>query len=108
MAPNKEYLESVLKLLAPLGGVSSKAMFGGFGLFHNGNMFALISGTALFFKVDDSNRPRYEEAGSKQYKPMPYYQVPEKLFQDPARLMEWARESVSIAHASTGAKKRQR
>lgn len=106
MTPNKEFLERVLKLLAPLDGVSSKSMFGGYGLFHNEDMFALISGNGLFFKVDDSNRARYEKAGSKQYKPMPYFQVPEELLQDAVKLLDWARESLSVAHASASKKKR--
>lgn len=106
MAADKELHERVLGLLAPLGGVSSKSMFGGFGIFHEGDMFALISGHALFFKVDDSNRARYEAAGSKQYKPMPYFQVPESILRDSEGFLDWARESVSVAHASAGKKKR--
>ncbi len=31
-------------------------MFGGYGVFHDGKMLALISGSNLYFKVDDSNR----------------------------------------------------
>ena len=105
MAPNKEYLDNVMKLLAPLGSISVKSMFGGFGLFHEGAMFALISGTGLFFKVDDSNRPKYEAAGSKKYGPMPYYLVSKEVFQDTPKLLDWARESISIAHSNTDKKK---
>ena len=108
MAPNREYLDRVMGLLAPLGGVSGKSMFGGYGLFHDGDMFALISGTGLFFKADDSNRSGYEQAGSKQYRPMPYYQVPAEVLQDTVRLLDWARASLTVAHSSTGRKKRQR
>ncbi len=106
MAPNKAYLDQVMTCLAPLGIVSNKPMFGGYGLFHEGHMFALISGNDLFFKVDNSNRSLYEQKGCKQYKPMPYYQVPAEVFQDTTKLLDWARLSVSIAHASTSSKKR--
>ena len=106
MAPNKEYLDYVMGLLAPAGGVSSKSMFGGFGLFHDGAMFALVSGASLFFKVDDSNRSGYEQAGSKQYKPMPYYQVPAEVLEDTAGLLDWARASMTVAHLSAGKKKK--
>ena len=106
MAPNKEYLDSIMKLLAPLGSVSVKSMFGGSGLFHEGAMFALISGTGLFFKVDDSNRSLYEQAGSKRHGPMPYYLVPTEVFQDVTKLLDWARKSISIAHSNVGKKKR--
>jgi DNA transformation protein len=106
MAPNKDYLDYVTKLLSPIEGVSSKSMFGGYGVFHEGAMFALVSGTGLFFKVDDSSRPVYERAGSKQYKPMPYYQVPAEVLQDTGKLLDWAQTAVSVAHSTNSKKKR--
>ncbi len=76
-------------------------MFGGYGIFHEGCMFALISGNGLFFKIDDSNKPLYEKSGSKQYKPMHYYQVPAEVFENTTKLLEWAQQSVLIAHATS-------
>ncbi len=106
MAPDKAYLEQVMMSLAPLGSVSYKPMFGGYGIFHERCIFALISGIGLFFKVDSSNKTLYEQTRSKQYKPMPYYQVPAEVFEDTTKLLEWARLSVSIAHVSASSKKR--
>lgn len=105
MAPNKDFLDLVMGRLTPLGAVSSRSMFGGYGLFHEGTMFALISGAGLFFKVDDSNRSIYEQAGSKQYKAMPYYQAPAEVLADAGKLLDWAKASVAAAHASAGKKK---
>ncbi|MFC1913339.1 TfoX/Sxy family protein [Chloroflexota bacterium] len=42
-------------------------MFGGYGIFHEGDIFALISGDTLYFKVDDFYRAAYENAGSKPF-----------------------------------------
>jgi DNA transformation protein len=95
-----------MDLLAPVGGITSKSMFGGYGIFHEGDMFALISGASLFFKVSDSNRSEYEQAGSKQYRPMPYYQVPSEVLEDTGRLPDWARTSISVAHSSASKKKK--
>lgn len=100
MAPNKDYLDRVMKLLAPIEGVSSKPMFGGYGLFHESAMFALVSGAGLFFKVDDSNRAAYEQAGSKQYKPMPYYLVPAEVLEHAEKFLEWARAAMAVAHSA--------
>ena len=108
MAPNQEYLDYVLELLAPLGGVSGKSMFGGFGIFHDGAMFALISGASLYFKVGDANRAGYEQAGSAQYQPMPYYQVPIEVLEDTGKLLDWARASTVVAHSAPVKKKRPR
>lgn len=105
MAADPAFLSHVMELLAPLAEISSRSMFGGYGIFARGEMFALISGKALFFKVDDSNRARYAEAGSKPYGPMPYYRVPTEVLADQARLLDWARASVAIAHASSKKKR---
>ena len=46
----------LLELLAPLGPVSARRMFGGVGLFHNGTMFGLIARDELFFKVGEDRK----------------------------------------------------
>jgi DNA transformation protein len=75
-------------------------MFGGYGIFAQGYMFALIAGSALFFKVDDSNRQRYEAVDSKPYRTMPYYHVPAEVLEDHAELLDWARASIAVAHSA--------
>ena len=57
----------LLELLAPLGPVSARRMFGGVGLFHGGMMFGLIARDELFLKVSDANRPSYEAAGEAPF-----------------------------------------
>ncbi len=106
MAADPELAKKVMQLLAPLGDIGSRAMFGGFGIFSGADMFALISGSALFFKVDDSNRATYVDAGSAQYKPMPYYRVPPEVLQDSAKLHDWARASIAVAQAAPKKKRR--
>ncbi len=110
MAVPDEFRDEVLEMLAPLGDVNARAMFGGYGVFESGDMFALMAGSALFFKVDDSNRPTYEEAGSQQYGRMPYFRVPVHVLEDPERLHALAHAAVSVGHSTAkkkgGARKR--
>jgi DNA transformation protein len=80
-------------------------MFGGYGIFHEGDMFALITDSGLHFKVNGTNLAAYQDAGSKQFKPMPYYEVPAYVMEDTATLHEWANVSIAIGHA-TAKKKR--
>lgn len=105
MAVDTNYLKYVMELVAPLGDVTSRAMFGGYGIFHEGAMFALIAGSTLFFKVDNSNRAAYEHAGSRQFKPMPYWEVPADILENTADLHQWANLSIGIAHAAPVRKK---
>jgi DNA transformation protein len=100
MAGDASFLNHVMELLAPLGGISSRAMFGGYGIFHEDDMFALISGSTLYFKVNDSNRADYKNAGSEPFHPMPYYEVPAEVFEDTAMLNNWALTSIAIGHAT--------
>ena len=105
MAANREFLNHVMDLLTPLGGISNQAMFGGYGIYHEGDIFALITNTGLHFKVNETNRIAYQDAGSKQFKPMPYYEVPADVMEDNAMLHEWANISIAIGHATAKKKK---
>ena len=106
MAADPAFRDQVVDMLSPIGAIDSRSMFGGYGIFAEGDMFALISGSALFFKVDDSNRSHYEAAGSAQHKPMPYYRVPGEVLDNQPRLLEWARTSIAVAKATPTKKKR--
>jgi len=101
MPVDKEYVSHVMDMLAPIGGVHSRAMFGGYGIFHDGDMFALISSASrLYFKVDDTNRKRFEEAGSEQFQGMPYFELPVDVLETPDELREWAIASITVGHAT--------
>ena len=90
--------EEVVDVLAPLGDVRWKKMFGGAGIFLEDHMFGLIDAHAqLHLKVGDDNRERFERAGSVKHARMPYYTVPDVVVQDDARLLEWARASAALA-----------
>jgi DNA transformation protein and related proteins len=99
MAVDEEFKDAVMDLLLPLGDVTEKKMFGGYGIFESGAMFALMSGRAVYFKVDDSNRAQYEEMGSGKYGSMPYYRVPDEVLEDEPKLHRLVEESVALAHA---------
>jgi TfoX/Sxy family transcriptional regulator of competence genes len=53
VSSNPRFLGDAVQMLAPLEGTTSQSMSGGYGIFSEGNMFALISGSELFLKVDD-------------------------------------------------------
>ena len=101
MAVSNDFRDFVLEQLATAGRVTPRAMFGGVGLYLDGLFFALIDDDSLYFKADESTRPRYEKAGSKPFcpypdhpdKPMGYWQVPAEVLEDPDELAAWAREA---------------
>ena len=84
MAVKSQYLAYVLEQLADLGGVRSRRMFGGVGLYRDDRFFGLIDDQVLYFKVDDSNRADYLARGCEPFRPfkdkpeysMSYFGVP--------------------------------
>ena len=105
MPKTSDFLENVLKLLAPLGDVRPKSMFGGFGIFLDDSMFALITkNDELFLKADDLNRPSFEEIGLKPYGRMPYYAAPVDSLKDWTEIKLWAEGAVKASSRAKSGK----
>ena len=93
--------EQITEALQPLGDITGKKMFGGYGIFESGTMFALVNSEGqVFFKVDDTNRWRFEKIGAERHGRMPYFAVSEDVLGDEGTLHEWAKESIDLAHRS--------
>ncbi|MDH3725633.1 MAG: TfoX/Sxy family protein, partial [Thermoleophilia bacterium] len=60
---SREFAEHVVDLLQAMGPVDARSMFGGYGIFLDGLMFGLIADEVLYLKVDEENRPEFEELG---------------------------------------------
>ena len=99
----------VSDLLGGLGGVRARAMFGGYGVYKDDTIFAIIVDDELYFKVGDLNRKDYEKRGSEPFVyvakgnkrlAMSYWKVPAEAMEDLQVLEEWAEKSlrVSVAH----------
>lgn len=97
----KEAAAQTAERLQPLGDVTPKGMFGGYGLFHDGVMFGLVnaSGT-VHLRADDATRPRFEAAGGQAHAKMPYVSVPEPVLADDDALLSWASDALATAHAA--------
>jgi DNA transformation protein and related proteins len=114
MAKRDEFVMHVLDLLAPLGDVHSRAMFGGHGVYCGELFFALIAKNELFFKVDDTNRAEFEAEGltpftyQKQGKSqsMSYYRAPADAVDDSDVMLVWAKKGFAAAQRAAAAKAR--
>ncbi|MEQ9643809.1 MAG: TfoX/Sxy family protein [Alphaproteobacteria bacterium] len=113
MAVSREYQDHVAELLAPLGGIETKRMFGGAGLFYRDLMFALIADDVLYFKVDDETRPAFEAAGVGPFEYdtkngrrslAGYWRVPDEVLDDGDEIVAWGRRAADVALAADAAK----
>jgi len=95
-------------VLGHIKGITSRKMFGGYGLYLDGAIFSIITDVdELRFKVDDSNREQYEAIGStpfiyhghKNRKPtiMNYYLIPKEIMEDRDTLHEWVEQSAALS-----------
>jgi DNA transformation protein len=102
---DSEFVSFVVESLQPLGPVTARRMFGGWGIYLDGVMFALVAYDTLYFKVDDGNRQAYEDARLDYFtyhdkgKPirMPYREAPPEGFDDPEVLCDWAGAAYAAA-----------
>jgi DNA transformation protein and related proteins len=97
-------------LFAPFGPVTVRRMFSGAGIFADGLMFGLMVRDVIYLKVDDLNRADFEREdsapftytrGKKSGRPsqhaLPYWRLPERLYDDPDELALWARRAFAAA-----------
>ncbi|NJN36401.1 MAG: TfoX/Sxy family protein, partial [Nitrospiraceae bacterium] len=60
-------VDHCLELLAPLGAVRAKRMFGGYGLYVEELFIAVIAFERLYLKVDAAGMPRFSAAGCEPF-----------------------------------------
>jgi DNA transformation protein len=105
-------VDHCLELLAPLGTVRAKRMFGGHGLYVDELFVALIAFERLYLKVDAQTRAAFERAGCEPFvyegkgKPitMSYWTVPAEAMESPALMQPWARQAIAAALRARAAK----
>ena len=92
-----------------------RRMFSGFGISADGINFALALRGGLYLRADEQTIPRFEAEGSKpfQYQARTktvtvasYWQLPERLYDDPEELTGWARAALAAAQRAALAKGR--
>ena len=105
MPSTKAFRDRMLGRLLPVGPVEARSMFGGFGLYLDGLMFALIAFDRLYFKADEGNRQAFIDAGAAPFSyqgrnrrvEMSYFELPDAILDDPARLSDWAARAQDAA-----------
>jgi DNA transformation protein and related proteins len=106
MVASDSFAEVLHEQLAPLGRVTMRRMFGKTGVFCDGLMLGMVTDDTLYFRVDDHNRATFEEA--EAFPPLNYtkqgstidlsfWRAPERLFDEPDELVEWARAALAAA-----------
>ena len=100
-----EFVDNLEEVFTLLGPISSKRMFGGYGIYHDGLMFGLVADDVLYLKADKKSENlfidlglspfEYEKNGKKMK--MSYFLAPEEIYDDPETAREWGVRAFEAA-----------
>lgn len=105
MSEQGEFAAHIVDLLEVFGRCEAKRMFGGYGIFHQGLMIALVADASLYLKADQQTCALFQATGSspfsyykkdKEFK-LSYYLAPEDFFEDSDACSRWARLAYDAA-----------
>ena len=94
--------EEIAHMLQSIGPVSVTRFFGGAGLSLDGTQFGFVIKGALYLRVNDVTRDKYEALGcrpfsyatrTKHVTVSSYYEAPADAVDDPSELCDWAAEA---------------
>ena len=115
MAVSDSFVAFALEQLEAVGGIASKRMFGGVGIYSGDLFFAILDNDRLYLKVDDSNRADFKNVGMGPFRPgdpggevMQYFEVPITVLEDTDELARWAAKAVAVARAKKARPKKPR
>ncbi len=108
-----EYINYLKEVFEPFGMISSRRMFGGYGIYYDGLMFGLVADDELFLKTDALNIEEFKslkleafqyKRNGKQIK-MSYFKAPEAIYDDPEQANFWASLAFEAALRTSNKKK---
>lgn len=100
-----EFADYVIELMAGWSTVTARKMFGGYGLYREELMFALILDDELFFKTDAGNIPQFEKEQCRPFiyqsktrtVQMSYWSAPPACLESPPEMGVWCQSAYAAA-----------
>jgi DNA transformation protein len=94
---NDEFVDYVIELLEPFNVVRARKMFGGYGLYIDNKIFALIIDRELYFKANSETSKFFAQWGSTPFSyqrqgkniQMSYWRVPPVVLENQELLEKW-------------------
>ena len=113
MSSRNEFADYCAGLLAPVGAVRVRRMFGGHGLYVDELFVAIITGETLYLKADPETAPAFERAGGTRFVygsrgksvALQYWTPPAEALDSPRAMEPWARLAMQAALRSRAGKR---
>ncbi|HEY6135257.1 MAG TPA: TfoX/Sxy family protein [Rubrivivax sp.] len=108
-APRDEFVELCLELLAALGSVRSRRMFGAHGLYAGELFFGIVASDRLYLKADAETKLQFATAGCEPFVhvargrrvEMNFWTVPDEAMESPSLMQPWGRLALRAARAAS-------
>lgn len=105
MPKDQAYLAYLHELLEPLGKISSKILFGGYGIYCNDVIMGLVIDEAFYMKVDLQTQSFFKDAGSEAFVyqmkskkiAMNYWSAPNDAMESAEQMLPWAKHAYEAA-----------
>ena len=102
---SREYLDYLHDLFSAFAPVTTRAMFGGHGIYSGEHFFGILFEGRVYFKVDDTTRAHYEARGMSPFTyemkgrvmTMRYHEVPPDVLEDRSEAIAWANQAIQVA-----------
>jgi DNA transformation protein len=107
--------DHIQELFAAFGPVSVRRMFSGAGVYAGGVMFAIVVDGVIHLKSAPEGAAAFEREGCEPFAYtakggrrvlMSYWQMPDRLYDDPDALAIWARRALAVAQAKQADRRR--
>ena len=102
---NSGFVDYIIDCLSPYGTINARRMFGGYGLYLNKIIFAIIIDDELYFKADSNLGQEYKQAGSYPFTyqkndkavALSYWYVSAEIIETQDLLKDWFNKSLEVA-----------
>lgn len=107
------FVTYVVELMQSTGPANAKRMFGGYGIFLDGVMFALVADSVLYLKADKEIENEYKDRDLEAFTynkngkeiRMSYFQAPEEALENIEVMNAWANKAYGAALRAASKKK---
>ena len=105
MPKYSEFVKFVIEQMPFVPGLRVRAMFGGYGVYQDDRIFAIIVDDSLYFKADAITRGEFEAKGLGPFTyaargksvTMQYFEAPPEVFEEPEAMRGWVQKALEAA-----------
>ncbi|MFN0040290.1 MAG: TfoX/Sxy family protein [Burkholderiales bacterium] len=100
-----QFVQHLHEVFSGFGKITTRRMFGGWGIYRDGLMFALVADDTLYLKADAGNAPHFDALGLDNFEyvkngkamKLSYRCAPDVMLEDREQAAIWARRAFDAA-----------